>query len=80
MSTFFPLVFELPRWYSVKESACQAGNEGSSLGREDPLEEEMAIHSSFFVWEIPWTEKSGGLAKNGVAKNLTGIIDLAQAK
>ena len=47
MSTFFPLVFELPRWCSVKESACQAGNKGSSLGREDPLEEKMAIHSSF---------------------------------
>ena len=28
-----------------------------SLGREDPLEEEMATHSSILAWEIPWTEE-----------------------
>ena len=28
-----------------------------SLGRKDPLEKEMATHSSIFAWEIPWTEK-----------------------
>ena len=32
-----------------------------SLGQEDPLEEEMAIHSSILAWEIPWTEELGGL-------------------
>ena len=32
-----------------------------SLGREDPLEEGMATHSSILVWEIPWTEEPGGL-------------------
>ena len=32
-----------------------------SLGGEDPLEEEMVIHSSLLAWEIPWTEKPGGL-------------------
>ena len=32
-----------------------------SLGREDPLEEEMATHSSFLAWEIPRTEDPGGL-------------------
>ena len=32
-----------------------------SLGQEDPLEEEMATHSSFLAWEIPWTEEPGGL-------------------
>ena len=32
-----------------------------SLGREDPLEEEMAIHSSILAWEIPWTEEPGRL-------------------
>ena len=32
-----------------------------SLGQEDPLEEEMATHSSILVWEIPWTEEPGGL-------------------
>ena len=32
-----------------------------SLGQEDPLEKEMAAHSSTLAWEIPWTEESGGL-------------------
>ena len=32
-----------------------------SLGWEDPLEEEMAPHSSILVWKIPWTEEPGGL-------------------
>ena len=32
-----------------------------SLGRDDPLEEGMAIHSSILAWEIPWTEEPGGL-------------------
>ena len=29
------------------------------LGREDPLEKEMATHSSIFAWETPWTEEPG---------------------
>ena len=32
-----------------------------SLGQEDPLEKEMATHSSTFAWEIPWTVEPGGL-------------------
>ena len=32
-----------------------------SLGREDPLEEGMATHSSILTWRIPWTEEPGGL-------------------
>ena len=32
-----------------------------SLGWEDPLEEEMAAHSSNLAWKIPWTEEPGGL-------------------
>ena len=32
-----------------------------SLGWEDPLEKGMATHSSAVAWEIPWTEKAGGL-------------------
>ena len=33
------------------------------LGWEDPLEKEMATHSSIFAWEIPWVEEPGGVAK-----------------
>ena len=32
-----------------------------SLGREDPLDEGMATHSSILAWAIPWTEETGGL-------------------
>ena len=32
-----------------------------SLGREDPLEKGMAMHSSILAWRIPWTEEPGGL-------------------
>ena len=35
--------------------------QAGSLGREDPLEEEVATHSSLLAWEIPWTEEPGGL-------------------
>ena len=44
-----------------------------SLGQEDPLEEEMATHSSIFAWEIPWTEKPSWLqsmGSQGVRHNL----------
>ena len=36
-----------------------------SLGRADPLEKEMATHSSILAWRIPWTEKPGGLQSTG---------------
>ena len=36
-----------------------------SFGREDPLEEGIAIHSSILAWEIPWTEESGRLQYTG---------------
>ena len=39
-----------------------------SLGQENPLEEEMATHSSMLAWEIPWTEKPGGLQSMGSQK------------
>ena len=39
-----------------------------ALGQEDPLEKEMATHSSILAWEITWTEKPVKLQSNGVAK------------
>ena len=35
------------------------------LSWEDPLEKEMAIHSSILAWKIPWTKKPGGLQSMG---------------
>ena len=39
--------------------------QAQSLGQEDPLEKEMAAHSSILAWEIPWTEEPGGLQSMG---------------
>ena len=39
-----------------------------SLGREDPLEKEMATHSSILAWRIPWTEEAGGLQSTGLQR------------
>ena len=39
-----------------------------SLDLEDPLEKEMATHSSIFAWEIAWTEEPGGLQFMGLQK------------
>ena len=38
-------------------------------GQEDPLEKEMATHSSIFSWEIPWTEETGRLQSMGSQKS-----------
>ena len=42
-----------------------------SLGWEDPLEKEMATHSSILAWRIPGTEEPGGVTVHGVAKSQT---------
>ena len=44
-----------------KESACSAGD----LRWEDPLEKQMATHSSILAWKISWTEEPGGLQSMG---------------
>ena len=46
-----------------------------SLDREDPLEKEMATHSSILAWDIPWTEEPGGLQSMGSQKSQTGLSD-----
>ena len=46
-----------------------------SLGWEDPLEKEMATHSSILAWEIPWTEEPGGPQSMGSQKSQTQLSD-----
>ena len=49
-----------------------------ALGWEDPLEKEMAIHSSMIAWKIPWTEEVWGLqsvGSHGVAQSRTRLSD-----
>ena len=45
------------------------------LGQEDPLENEMATHSSILAWRSPRTEEPGGATVHGVAKSQTGLSD-----
>ena len=45
----------------VKHLSTMRETRVQSLGREDPLEKEMAIHSSTIAWKIPWTEEPGRL-------------------
>ena len=49
----------LPRSLSGKESICSAEDADSILGQEDPLEPEMATHSSILAWRVPRTEEPG---------------------
>ena len=51
-----------------------------SLDREDPLEEEMAIHSSILAWKIPWTEEPGGLQSMGSQRVGDDRSDLARTQ
>ena len=51
----------LLKWFSGKESLLMLEIQVQSLRQEDPLEKEMATHSSILAWEILWTEEPGGL-------------------
>ena len=48
-----------------EESACDEETPFQSLGWEDPLEKEMATHSSVLAWRIPWIEEPGRLSSLG---------------
>ena len=49
----------------VKRLSAMQETQVQSLGREDPLEKEMAAHSSILAWKIPWTAEPGGLLSMG---------------
>ena len=51
--SYFFLLAGFPRWLSVKNLSATQETQVRSLGQEDPLEKEMAIHSSILAWEIP---------------------------
>ena len=66
-------VGSLPGGSDSKEPACNAGEHwfgNQSLVWEDPLEKEMATHSSILAWRIPWTEEPGRPV-HGVAESQT---------
>ena len=55
------MINNFPGGLDGKASAYNAGDLGLIPGQEDPLEKEMAIHSSTLAWKIPWTEGPGRL-------------------
>ena len=59
------------RWLSSKESTCNAGDTGDAgliPGSGRSPGKEMAVHSSFLAWKIPWTEEPGGLLSTGLQR------------
>ena len=59
----------------TKNLPANAGDSGLIPGLEDPLEKEMATHSSILAWEIPRTEEHGGLQSMGLQKSRIGLSD-----
>ena len=51
---------------TVKNPPAMEETQVLSLGWEDPLEKEMAIHSNILAWKIPWTEEPGRLQSMGL--------------
>ena len=57
----------------VKDFPAMQETQIPSLDQEDPLEKEMATHSSILAWRIPWTEEPGGLQSMGSQKSWTQL-------
>ena len=60
---------------SVKSLPAMQETGVRSLGRKDPLEKEIAIHSRVLAWRIPWTEEPGRLQSTGDLKSRTQLSD-----
>ena len=62
---------EVAQWLKKKKKICLPMQETQvqSLGWEDPLEKEVAAHSSILAWKIPWTEEPGRLQSMGSQKS-----------
>ena len=52
----------------VKNLPAKQENLVQSLGQEDPLEKDIATHSSILAWKIPWKEEPGGLQSMGLQR------------
>ena len=79
---FHCLCLGLPQWLSSKEPTCKQETQKTqvwTLGHEDPLEEEMAPHSSILAWKSPWTAKPGGLQSKGLQRDTTELHNAGSA-
>ena len=70
---FCCVIISFPSGSDSKESACNAGDLGSSLGWEDPLEKGMATPSSVLAWRIPMDRGAWWSIVHGVTKSRTGL-------
>ena len=61
-------IFTIPGGSLVNNLPAMQEGQVQSLGREDPLEEELAIHSRILAWKIPWTEEPGRLQCMGLQR------------
>ena len=73
LNKFTHLAFQLffvvfPGGSVVKNLPAMQETRVQSLGQEEPLEKEMATHSSILVRKIPWTEEPGGLQSRGLQR------------
>ena len=68
MNFSYSVILGLPCGSAVKNPPAVQEMPVQSLGREDPLEKEMATHSSILAWETPWTEELGGLQSTGLKR------------
>ena len=67
-------ILRIPWWLRGKEPTCQAGDVGSSLGQEDPLEKELATHSSSsFCLENPMGTGAWRATVHGIATSQTQL-------
>ena len=60
---------------SVKNLRAMQETQVQSLGWEDPLEKEVATHSSLLAWRIPWTKEPGGLQSMGSQRVKRNLLD-----
>ena len=61
---------------TAKKQPAMWGSQVRSLGQEDPLEEEMATHSSILAWKIPWIEEPGGLKSMGLQRVTLALLGM----
>ena len=61
-------IYFLPSAFHKNLPAIAEDTRDVGLGWEDPLEEEMATHSSILAWRTPWTEEPGGLQSMGLQR------------
>ena len=75
VNVYFTTILGFPGGSVVKNLHAMQETQVPSLGREDPLEEEMATHSSILAWETSRTEEPGGLWSMGLQKSQTWLSD-----